>query len=150
MCRQVVLVLMYLRQNVSQTMLADLYGVSQPTVSRICRSIMPLLDQVLSLHEPELTSVFCNREVLVDGTLVPTGKHNWSSRRLRQGRRIQFAAVAHGTVRAVCTPLARVERRDCRCGSQPVPDASVELPDGNAGKGLNARVIAVVSDGRRA
>jgi hypothetical protein len=69
----VVLVLMYLRQKVPQTVLADLHGVSQPTVSRIYGSIMPQLDQVLCLHEPELTSVFVNREVLVDGTLVPPG-----------------------------------------------------------------------------
>jgi hypothetical protein len=34
---------------------------------------MPLLDQVLCLHEPALPSVFANREVLLDGTLVPTG-----------------------------------------------------------------------------
>jgi hypothetical protein len=65
--RQVVLVLMHLRRNVRQTMLADLYGISQPTVSRIYRSIMPLLDQVLCLHE---SGVFANREVLVDGTLL--------------------------------------------------------------------------------
>jgi hypothetical protein len=42
--RQVVLVLLYLRQNVSQSALVDLYGVSQPTVSRIYRTVMPLLD----------------------------------------------------------------------------------------------------------
>ncbi|WP_432876668.1 helix-turn-helix domain-containing protein [Kribbella sp. CA-245084] len=65
--RQVVLVLMHFRQNVRQTMLADLYGISQSTVSRIYRSIMPLLGQVLCLHESEPSSVFANREVLVDG-----------------------------------------------------------------------------------
>jgi hypothetical protein len=51
--RQVMLVLFYLRQKVSQTVLADLYGVSQPTVSRIYWTVMPPLDQVLCVHEPE-------------------------------------------------------------------------------------------------
>jgi hypothetical protein len=41
--------------------LAVLYSISQLTVSRIYRSIMPLLDQVLCVHELELTSVFVNR-----------------------------------------------------------------------------------------
>ena len=109
--RQVVLVLLYLRQNVSQSVLADMYGISQPTVSRIYRAVVPLLDQVLCLHEPELTSVFANREVIVDGTLVPTGnragsKHNYSSKRLRQGLNVQVAADADGTLLAVSAPVA--------------------------------------------
>ncbi|MEU4197464.1 transposase family protein [Kribbella sp. NPDC026611] len=36
--------MLYLRQNVSQTVLAVLDGINQPAVSRINRSIMPLLD----------------------------------------------------------------------------------------------------------
>ncbi|MER7243427.1 hypothetical protein [Kribbella sp. NPDC000426] len=39
-------------------MLADAHGVSQSTVSRNYRSIMPLLDQVLCVREPDSTSVF--------------------------------------------------------------------------------------------
>ncbi|MEV0794776.1 hypothetical protein [Kribbella sp. NPDC050459] len=35
--------------------------------------IMPRLDQVLCQHEPELSSVFANRDLLVDGTLVRPG-----------------------------------------------------------------------------
>jgi hypothetical protein len=126
--RQVVLVLMYLRQNVPQSVLADVYGISQPTVSRIYRSIMPLLDQVLCVHEPGLTSVFANRDVLVDGTLVPTGnradsKHNYSSKRLRQGLNIQVAAATDGTLLAVSAPVAggRHDRRAItECGWEAV------------------------------
>jgi hypothetical protein len=120
----------YLRQNVSQTVLADMYGVSQPTVSRIYRAIMPLLVQVLCVHDPELTSVFVHREVLVDGTLVPTGnpadsKHNYSSKRLRQGLHIQVAAATDGALLGVSSPVAggRHDRRAItECGWEPVLD----------------------------
>jgi hypothetical protein len=135
--RQVVLVLLYLRQNVSQTVLADLHGISQPTVSRIYRTIMPLLDQVLCVHEPELASVFGNREVVVDGTLVPTGnragsKHNYSSKRLRQGLNIQIAATTDGLLLGVSAPVAggRHDRRAiAECGWESVLDGYTWIAD---------------------
>jgi hypothetical protein len=85
---------------------------------------------VLCVHEPELTSVFANREVLVDSTLVPTrnradSKHNYSCKRLRQGLNIQVAAATDGTLLAVSTPAAggRHDRRAItECGWEPVLD----------------------------
>lgn len=44
--RSVVLTLVHLRSNLSQATLADLYGVSQPTVSRIVRRYSPLTGKV--------------------------------------------------------------------------------------------------------
>jgi hypothetical protein len=135
--RQVVLVLLHLRHNVPQMMLADLFGVSQPTVSRIYRAIMPLLDQVLCLSEPELTSVFRNREVLVDGTDVPIGNrangtHNYSGKRRRQGLNVQVAATTDGTLLAVSRPLpgSRHDRRAiAECGWEPVLDQHMWIAD---------------------
>ena len=39
---QVVLTLVLLRQNVAQTLVGDLIGISQPTVPRILRRILPV------------------------------------------------------------------------------------------------------------
>jgi len=52
--------------------IADIYDISQPTFSRLYRSLMPLLNQVLGLNEPNIRTVSRNREVLIDGTDVPT------------------------------------------------------------------------------
>lgn len=71
--RSVVLTLVHLRSNLSQATLADLYGVSQSTVSRIVRRYSPLIGKVLGGCVPPLSEVTRGRLVVVDGTLVPTG-----------------------------------------------------------------------------
>jgi len=111
-------VLVVVRQNVSQALMADLYGVSQPTVSRAVRALLPLIDEALAVHEPEVHSVFRNRVVLVDGTDVPTGnrrsgRENYSGKRHRQGLNVQVAAAVDGTLLAVSAPVpgCRHDRR---------------------------------------
>lgn len=44
--RRVLLTLVMLRQNLNQMAVGDWFGVSQPTVSRIYRAMLPLLEQV--------------------------------------------------------------------------------------------------------
>ena len=61
--RRVVLTLVLLRSNAAQTMLADLFGISQPTVSRIYRAMLPLFEQVTCLHRPPLPEVLRGRVV---------------------------------------------------------------------------------------
>lgn len=51
--RQVLLVLVLLRQNTVQSVAAHLFGISQPSASRIFRGLLPLLfDEVLAHHDP--------------------------------------------------------------------------------------------------
>ena len=71
--RKVVLTLVLLRQNLAQTVAGDLFGISQPTVSRIYRAMLPLVEQVTCLLRPPMPEVLRGRVVLVDGTLVPIG-----------------------------------------------------------------------------
>jgi hypothetical protein len=47
----VVLVRIFVRQKASQTILANPYGVSQATMSRSYRPLVPLLAQVLRLNQ---------------------------------------------------------------------------------------------------
>jgi hypothetical protein len=85
--RSVLLTLMPLRQNLPQTVAGDLSGISQPTVSRIFRRFLPLIEQVPCLHTPPLPQAPAGRVVLVDGTLIATGKRAGHDRANYSGKR---------------------------------------------------------------
>ena len=111
--RQVVLTLVLLRSNLPQTCLADLAGISQPTLSRIYRRILPLIEQVTCLHRPPLPEVLRGRVVLVDGTLVPIGNRrtdkpthldNYSGKRHKAGLQVQVLSDLYGQLLAVSAP----------------------------------------------
>ncbi len=111
--RQVVMVLMLLRQNMTQYVAAEVFGISQPSVSRIYRRLLPLIEQVTCLHAPgELADLANGRIVLIDGTDVPTRRfapamvENYSGKRHRHGLSIQIAATLDGTLLAVSDPVA--------------------------------------------
>lgn len=112
--RQVVVTLVLLRQNISQTAAGDLIGVSQPTVSRIYRRIVPLLCQVLVFTGISLAeAVSQDHLLLVDGTYIPTGnrpasgqeKANYSGKRHVQCLSIQVACTTRGHLVATSDPV---------------------------------------------
>lgn len=108
--RAVVITLVYVRQNLSQKTVGDLFEVSQPTVSRVYRGILPLIGEALCLQVPAFAEVMRGRLVLVDGTDVPTGnraghRDNFSGQRQRSGLNIQVAADLDGDLLAVSVPL---------------------------------------------
>ena len=113
--RQVVVTLVLLRQNISQTAAGDLIGVSQPTVSRIYRRIVPLLCQVLVFTGISLAeAVSQDHLLLVDGTYIPTGnrpasgqeKANYSGKHRCQCLSVQVACTSRGDLIAVSDPVA--------------------------------------------
>ncbi|MFT4085308.1 MAG: hypothetical protein QM638_22220 [Nocardioides sp.] len=66
------MVLTLLRQNMTQYMIADLHGTSQPTVWRIYRHLLPIIEEAICLRAPgELADLADGRIVLPDGTDVP-------------------------------------------------------------------------------
>jgi hypothetical protein len=108
--RTVVLVLILVRQNLNQMAVGDLCGISQPTVSRIYRRVLPLIGQALCLHVPRLAEAIGGRLALVDGTDVPTGNRaghegNYSGKRRRAGLNIQVASDTGGCLLAVSAPM---------------------------------------------
>ena len=121
---RVVIALVLLRQNLNQMAVADLFGISQPTVSRTYRTILSLLEQVTCLHAPDFAEAVQNRVVLVDGTDVPTGnrrdgRENYSGKRHRQGLNIQVGASR----RARCSAfLTRCPDVGMTVGRSPKPD----------------------------
>jgi hypothetical protein len=112
--RRVLLTLVLLRSNLSQTMLADWFGISQPTVSRVYRAMLPLLEQVTCLHRPPLPEVLAGRVVVVDGTIVPVGNRrkdratheaNYSGKRHTAGLNVQVLSDLDGQLLAVADPV---------------------------------------------
>lgn len=109
--RSVLLTLVLLRQNLAQTVAADWFGVSQPTVSRIFRRIAPLIGQVTCLHTPPLPEALQGRVVLADGALIPTDDHashrkaNYNAKHRQAGVTVQVLATTDGTLLAVTDPV---------------------------------------------
>jgi hypothetical protein len=104
--------LMMLRHNMTQEMVGGLYGVSQPTVSRVKDRIEPIIDEVLAFSEIGLEEAGKGRVVVVDGTYVPTGNRSQTGRTNYSGKRhcqcvnIQVACDLEGGLLAVSEPVA--------------------------------------------
>lgn len=108
--KAVVLTLILVRQNLNQATVGDLFGISQPTVSRIYRRFLPLIGQAVCLHVPDLVEVLRGRVILLDGTDVPTGNRaghdeHFSGKRHRAGLNIQVAADLSGCLLGVSAPM---------------------------------------------
>lgn len=108
--RSVILTLILARQNLNQMAVGDMFGISQPTVSRVYRRMLPLIGQALCLHVPDLAEAIRGRLVLVDGTDIPTGNRaghdgNYSGKRRRAGLNVQVASSTGGDLLSVSDPL---------------------------------------------
>jgi hypothetical protein len=96
--QRVRLTLEHLRTNVPQQVLAEHYAVSQPTVSRTIAATLPLIDKALEGWDNGLAEITTNESLLVDGTLIPTG------RRAKIERLYNGKHKTHGVnVQVVCT-----------------------------------------------
>ena len=120
--RQVVISLMLLRQNISQMVIADMFGVSQSTICRIWRRITEILETVLVFTSGGVEEAIAQGQLLlVDGTYVPTGNRpasgqgaaNYSGKRKVQCVNIQIAATCRGDLVAVSEPFPGA-RHDAR------------------------------------
>ena len=108
--RSVVLTLVHLRSNLSQATLADLYGVSQSTVSRIVRRYSPLIGNVLGGCVPPLVrgdTWTCGRGGRDVGTNQQPYRSDGSVRgkKRRNGANIQILSDLDGALLAVSAPL---------------------------------------------
>lgn len=109
--RSVVLVLFLLRQNPVQEVAAELFGVSQATVSRRWMALLPMVEKVLAQGVPDPIEASKGRIVLIDGTLVTTwdwaghGTSLWSGKHRDTGFNVQVAATLAGDLIAVSAPV---------------------------------------------
>jgi hypothetical protein len=71
--RAVLVVLIYLRHNLSQALVAELFGCSQPTVSRLIGRLAPAITTVLTENARHVAAQQLRSTVRIDGFLAPTG-----------------------------------------------------------------------------
>lgn len=62
--------LTYLRHNVPQELLAELYGFSQATVSRVISTYRPLIAQAFQASVPTVQDLDPTAQLIIDGTLL--------------------------------------------------------------------------------
>lgn len=109
---QVRICLMYLRTNITQEFLAEMFFISQPTVSRIISRLTPTLAFLLKKYVPDPEQASKGTTVLIDGTLAPcwswkdapelySGKHKTTGHNLQvvsdlKGRLIHISAPLPG------------------------------------------------------
>jgi hypothetical protein len=109
----VVVVLLYLRHNLSQALLAELFGCSQPTLSRLVGRFLPVITTVLTPHADRVAAAALRSTVRMDGFLAPTGDRRantytsgmYSGKRHRCGFNVQVVASWHGRLVMTGDPL---------------------------------------------
>lgn len=115
--RRVRLTLEHLRTNNPQQALAEHYAVSQATVSRTIKATLPLIDKVLASYDRGLAELRPHDSLIVDGTLIPTG------RRATQPRLYNGKHKTHGVNVQVMCDL----RGQPVWASSPLPGAEHDL-----------------------
>ncbi|WP_329449180.1 transposase (plasmid) [Streptomyces sp. NBC_01426] len=109
--KSVVLVLFLLRKNPVQEAAAELFGISQATVSRRWNTLLSVVGKVLTRHVPDPAEASAGRVVLVDGTLVTTCDWKsectamFSGKHRDTGFNLQIAATLARDLLAVSLPL---------------------------------------------
>ncbi|MGH1978756.1 helix-turn-helix domain-containing protein, partial [Rothia sp. L_38] len=104
--------LLYHRHNLTEELLAALYHVSQPTVSRTINRIETALDKILKpLIQPLEKALKAPGSLAIDGTLIPVwswrslGKNNFSGKRKRAGCIHQVICTIDGKLLVITDPL---------------------------------------------
>ena len=103
------LTLTYLRHNLSQGLVAEVYGVSQATASRVVTAYTPLIARALEVSVPTVEDLDPTVQLIVDGTLLQcwswadhpelySGKHQTT------GVNVQVACTLSGTLAWVSDP----------------------------------------------
>jgi hypothetical protein len=138
LAEQIAATLMLARHNLTEELVASIFGVSQPTLSRIKDRIEPLINQACEPSDLGLEDLARNRQILVDGTYVPTGnrrqtgKTNYSGKRHCQCVSIQVASDRDGMMLAV-SPVVAGARHDSKalelCGWKQILEHCLWIAD---------------------
>lgn len=107
----VIITLAILRHNLSQALVAEVWGISQPTVSRIYRTLRRVLRAVTEAGAVSLADVGEQESVLIDGCLLSVGERRghselFSGKRHASGVNVHVAADRSGRLLEVFGPVA--------------------------------------------
>ncbi|SDM76596.1 Helix-turn-helix of DDE superfamily endonuclease [Actinomyces ruminicola] len=108
--QRVKLAVMALRHNTSQQLLAELFGVSQPTASRIISAYTTLIAGALGHSVPVVEDIDPAQTLIIDGTVLKTWdwKHTpglFSGKYRTTGLNVQVACTPSGALAWVSDPL---------------------------------------------
>jgi len=134
---------MYIRQNATQEFLGDLRNVSQPTISRIVTTLLPLVKGVLEEFTPtaaEAIESVDGRVCLVDGTITPCwswADHDelWSRKHGTTGFNAQLVCLLNGAAVYISDPLSGRTHDATAFTATPVADIVAASGGGIADKG---------------
>lgn len=101
--------LTYLRRNIAQQFLAEMYDVSQATISRTISTLTGVVEQVLNDYVPTVEDLDPDAQLIVDGTLLPcwsweTHPENHSGKHHTTGLNVQVACTLSGHLAWVSDP----------------------------------------------
>jgi len=103
----VAMVVTLMRSNITQSRAGEVFGCSQPTVSRRWDLLRPVIGKALASFIPDPVQVLGRRgTALVDGTVCPTWDWNaipdlFSGKAHYAGMNVQIAATLNGDVAAI-------------------------------------------------
>ena len=102
--------LMYLRTNTSQAGIADIMGVSQPTISRTISVVTRIIARALGPLLATVEEVPHGGVHIIDGTLLPCWSWKdrtdlWSGKHKRTGLNLQVLVSLAGHLRWASDPL---------------------------------------------
>lgn len=106
----IVVTLTYLRRNRVQAEIAEMFGVSQPTISRAIRALVGVLGTVVIDHVPVADDLDPRSQYIVDGTLLPCWswaghKELYSGKHKTTGLNVQVACDLYGRLAWVSDPI---------------------------------------------
>jgi len=107
----VTVVLFYLRRNLAQAAIAELFGISQPTVSATIAALEGPIEAALGEHVPTLEDLPEQLVLIFDGTLTPCWSYQdhpelFSGKHHSLGQGHQVASDTDGNVMWISDPLA--------------------------------------------
>jgi hypothetical protein len=111
--RAVEIACMYVRHNATQEFLGDLSNLSQPTVSRIVATLVPMVKAVLKEFVPtveQAIELVNGRVCLVDGAITPCWSYDghdelWSRKHGTTGFNTQLISLLDGEAVYISDPL---------------------------------------------
>ena len=94
-------VVLYERQNMTQEVIAWIYGVSQPQISAMIKFLEPHIEAVLAEFVPDPADALPDRVSCIDGTLLPCWSYQghpelYSGKHHTTGHLVQLASDLAG------------------------------------------------------
>jgi len=142
--KSVVLVLIWLRLNLTDRELGILFNISQPTAHRTIKRVLPLIAGLFPNeinHNPK-------EHLLLDGTLIPTEDRSITEfdRKKQRSVNVQIVANRHKEILFI-SPAFTGNRQDTFCAQQSIPKEFTYISD-NGYRGFSSAILPPKNDAK--